>query len=150
MRLWLERWNLGIYPIFRVDWACKVLTTLGNLVPHRVKAALLRTHWNGWLTAKRWQKSSERRDCRCCFGCNAPDAIEHYADCSVVSDFARRYLRLPRINSLQNRLADFLVLSFASPDQNQDEVWKQALRIQLRYTEPTTCGDITSMLLLLP
>ena len=33
----------------------------------------------------------------------------------------------------QDRLADFLVLNFASPDQNQDEVWKQALRTAAIY-----------------
>ena len=44
MRLRLERWNLGIYLTFRANRAFKVFSTLGNLVPHRVKAALLRTH----------------------------------------------------------------------------------------------------------
>ena len=75
-----------------------------SAVPPRVKAALVRTWFNGWCTGRRFQ----RQDCSCIFGCSAEDSIEHYSECRVVKDFAWRYLALPPTSS---SLSDFLLLS---------------------------------------
>ena len=133
MRCKLSRWNITIFPRRRTDRALLVYKTLQDIVPPRVLSAILRTHWNGWITARRLQRRTEARQNKCCFGCEAPDAIEHYASCTSVSDFARNYIRIPRADSPQLRLEDFLLLNFASPSLHTDSLLKQAVRTACVY-----------------
>eukprot|EP00959_Pyramimonas_sp_CCMP1952_P054540 1140117-Pyramimonas_sp.AAC.1 len=63
---------------------------LRTATPPCVRAALLRTWFNGWCTGRRFQQQRA-----CIFGCALDDSIEHYARCPVVRDFARRRLALP-------------------------------------------------------
>ena len=133
MRSKLNRWNINVFPRRRTDRAFLVYQTLHDMVPPRVLAAILRAHWNGWITACRLQRRTEARQNKCCFGCEAPDAIEHYASCTSVADFARSHLRLSRADSLQLRLEDFLLLNFASPNLRKDTLFKQALRTACVY-----------------
>eukprot|EP00959_Pyramimonas_sp_CCMP1952_P188673 3946033-Pyramimonas_sp.AAC.1 len=73
-----------------------MLQHLAPLVPPRVWASVLRTLWNGWVTARRWP-GGPMAGSSCIFGCrHARDSIEHYASCDAVADFARRRLGIPR------------------------------------------------------
>jgi hypothetical protein len=60
----------------------------------RVAAAVWRTLWNGWCTARRFQGTSQ-----CRFGCghpNAADSLEHYFFCDILVKFGVGYLGLRR------------------------------------------------------
>ena len=133
MRSKLHRWNISVLPRRRTDRALLVYQTLHDMVPPRVLAAILRTHWNGWITARRLQWRTDTRQNQCCFGCEAPDAIEHYASCTSVSNFARSHLRLSLTDSLQLRLEDFLLLNFSSPSLRKDTLFKHSLRTACVY-----------------
>jgi len=129
----LDRWNVPAFPGQRMERAYLVFQNLKHLVPPRVLAAILRTYLNGWVTAKRMQKRPSDPSNRCCFGCACPDSIEHYANCSVISEFARTKLRIRREDSIPDRMANFLILNHASPSRNQDAIVKQALRTAVIY-----------------
>ena len=64
---------------------------LGKLVAPRVLSAVIRTLYNGWCTARRFQSSG----C-CCLGCpyEGTDSIEHYARCRHTNAL-RSQLQLP-------------------------------------------------------
>ena len=133
MRSELNRWNISVFPRRRTDRALLVYQALHDMVPPRVLAAILRTHCNGRITSRRLQRRTEARQNKCCFGCEAPDAIEHYASCTSVSNCARSHLRPPRTDSLQLRLEDLLLLNSASPNLRKDALFKQALRTACVY-----------------
>ena len=111
----------------------EVYSTLRGQVPCRVLAALLRTHWNGWITARRMQCQGEVIANRCCFGCQERDSVEHYAHRQVVAAFAWSHLRLPRPATSQARLANFLVLNRRAPQAHANELTRQALRTASVY-----------------
>lgn len=71
----------------------------------------------------------------CVFGCSptAEDAIEHYANCPVVADFAARRLRIPLAATPQDRLRDFLILDHANPANVPVLVTKKAIRTAAVY-----------------
>ena len=129
----LGRWPLGIFPRIRAGRAMKVYAALQGYVPCRVLASLLRTHWNGWITARRMQRQGEANANRCCFSCQERDSVEHYAHCQVVAAFAWSHLRLPRPATPQALLADFLVLNRGAPQTHIHELTRQALRIASVY-----------------
>ena len=126
----LARWPLSLFPRLRADRALRILPALRALVAPRVLAALVRTHWNGWVTARRLQHT---RGATCCFGCSAPDSIEHYANCVHVSSFALSYLRLPRPVTPPQRMADFLALDIPSPVAHSDVLLLKTLRTATVY-----------------
>ena len=81
--------------------APEVFLDLSEAAPPRVCAALFRTLWNGWCTARRFQKEGS-----CCLGCSpfARDCIDHPAVCPFA-------LRLKRCSGLKrSSLASFLCL----------------------------------------
>ena len=133
LRKRLDRWDIFVLPGHRVARAINTLHVLDTMVPHRVKAALIRTQWNGWLIARRLQKSGPLRDTTCCFGCSLPDPIEHYARCQHVSTFAWSFLRLPRAQTPQERLSDFLLLGRPRVDNSADLLRRKALRTATVY-----------------
>jgi len=71
------------------------LQMLPSLVPPRICAAVLRTIFNGWCTARRFQKRRTTLN-RCLLGCgaDAEDSIEHYCCCPAVQDTLWCKLRL--------------------------------------------------------
>ena len=63
--------------------AHKNLLRLASLVPPRVSSAVIRTQWNSWCTACRFQHKYSAVD-KCLFGCaDAHDNIEHYSRCGI-------------------------------------------------------------------
>ena len=114
----------------RVDRAVAMLRGLSTEVAPRVQAAVIRTHWNGWTTARRFQ---QRRGC--IFGCtNGEDSIEHYACCRVVSEFSCCRLGLPRPSARTELLADFLVLQPSLHQGGGSILARKALRLYAVYT----------------
>jgi hypothetical protein len=86
-RVKLARWGLPT-PIGILSRRAKNrFVHLSSLVPPRVLSAVFRTLWNGWCTARRFQRVSP-----CCLGCDdiAQDSIEHYCRCPVMHEFAFR------------------------------------------------------------
>jgi len=73
------------------------LPRLGKLVAPRVVAAVLRTLYNGWCTARRFQSVG----C-CCMGCQylGTDSIEHYARCPLTSQLREQLHLSERFHSL--------------------------------------------------
>ena len=72
--------------------ACKNLLWLGRRVPSRVHLANIRLHYNGWHTARRYQ----RRAGSTCLFCNADvseDSIEHILKCDFVHSLFPRCLK---------------------------------------------------------
>ena len=74
-------------------------------VPVKVALVLFRSCFNGWCTARRFQK---KESC-CLLGCSSEfgeDSIQHYAHCPIVMDFAKTRLGLPMscIGGMQNFL----------------------------------------------
>ena len=72
--------------------ACKNLLWLGRRVPSRVHLANIRLHYNGWHTARRYQ----RRAGSACLFCNADgseDSIEHILKCDFVHSLFPRCLK---------------------------------------------------------
>ena len=91
----LSRWGLAV-PIGTLSRRAPVIfTRLKMLAPPRVVAAIFRTQWNGWCTARRFQQEGT-----CCLGCsqNARDCIEHYAACPRVRSLKVRFLGLRDIS----------------------------------------------------
>ena len=78
-RFWrrrLARWRIGLPAAARPLRAQEILHLLRSALPPRVRAALVRTWFNGWCTGRRFQQR-----CACIFGCPAEDSIEHYSLC---------------------------------------------------------------------
>lgn len=106
----------------QVGRAMAVARRLSTLVPPKIRAALLRDWLTGWCTGRRFQQP-----CPCIFGCPGEDAIEHYAVCSVVQQFARHTLAL---HAGTDGLADFLVLDAILSDT---ELVRRAVRTSAVY-----------------
>ena len=103
------------------------------LVPPRVWAAVLRTLWNGWLTARRWP-SGPMAGATCIFGCaGSEDSIEHYCVCREVAGFARRRLGLSAAASPAASRADFLILDRPPRQRPLAELTLRALRVAAVY-----------------
>jgi hypothetical protein len=101
----LRRWQLLVPAGILARRSIRVLEHAFHLVPCRVALVLFRTWFNGWCTARRFQKLQSVCLLGCaagqCEGCH--DSIEHYATCPVVVNFASRGLHLPS-NLIGSRL----------------------------------------------
>ena len=124
----LLRWEVSLFPRRRAERALRMLPALSRVVPPRVVAAVLRTLLNGWATHRRFQQHGD-----CCFGCQAEDSIEHYADCPVVWDFSYRALGILRPTSRQARLANFLMLDITNMASISVEMTCRAVRVAAVY-----------------
>ena len=105
----LRRWECGTPAEGLAQRAMTVLPRLAQHVAPRVLAAAIRTQWNGWCTARRFQQSA-----KCCFGCprgQGEGSIEHYAECVRVAGISRAMLGLPRGETRERRLGEFLLLA---------------------------------------
>ena len=108
----LARWNHGLFPRVAVQRFRKLMAAVCTATPPRVAAAVWRTLWNGWVTSRRMRTlSQEERGCIYCCGQAAADSIEHYANCSILAQFAMVRLNLARPPAGTARLAQFLLLS---------------------------------------
>ena len=111
VRAKLCRWNLAGVPNITANRCTRTLDHLGRLVPPRVCAAVWKTIWNGWTTARRYQKKG---NCLlCCGGRYAEDSIEHYARCSVVREVGRTFLGMQQ-SSYDKWLGNFITLGVNS------------------------------------
>ncbi|CAK0879300.1 unnamed protein product [Prorocentrum cordatum] len=129
----LQRRSLPASLQRRGERAASMLQHLAPLVPPRVWASVLRTLWNGWVTARRWP-GGPMAGSSCIFGCrHAMDSIEHYASCDAVADFARRRLGIPRAPSPEAGLAQLLLLDRAADQRPQQELTLWALRTAAVY-----------------
>ena len=119
----LARWHCGLTA---PDMAARALATypeVARVVPPRVLAACLRSLWNGWCTARRFQGHAG-----CCFGCpDGEDSVEHYANCREVAIVASALLDLPRAASQESRLAHFLLLDPMHDAATASELRRRAL-----------------------
>ena len=107
----LQRWHLGGSTGTMALRIVAGLQELRRLVPPRVSAAVLRTLWNGWTTAGRFQQKA-----KCLLGCTCDggeDKIEHYATCPIVASFSRSFVGTRR-EAGRSRLGNFVVLGFDS------------------------------------
>ena len=92
------------------------MATLVRVVPPRVIAAVIRTIWNGWCTAARFQRVSP-----CVLGCShsAEDRIEHYAYCKFTKWVANRMFHL---SSHELSLATFLLLEDSMSEERIGQI----------------------------
>ena len=108
MRSKLLRWEVPVFPRARAERALRLLPRPRTLVPPRVMAAVIRTWWNGWVTARRFQ---QRCGSRCIFGCGAgEDSVEHYSMCKVLWAFSAGFLGMQPAPHPAQRRAAFLLL----------------------------------------
>ena len=135
----LARWSVPVLPGRRPARAQHNLLQLGSRVPPRVQSACLRALLNGWATERRMQLSHTRGARGCMFGCDAPDSIEHYANCRVVSDFSWARLGLRRMSSPSDRLAQFLLLDRKVASCDRDRMVRQAIRLAMVYKVHNLC-----------
>ena len=82
----VDRWQLQGPPARTARTIHRNLLKLRRLVPPRVRAAVLSTLYNRWVTDRRMR--SIRRHCQdtCVLGCSAraKDSIEHYIHCPII------------------------------------------------------------------
>ena len=117
-----------MFPRVRAQRAVRALCSLATLVPPRVVAAVFRTLYSGWCTARRFGGRA-----RCLF-CNTPDgdSIEHITVCRVLAQFGRDFLRLPYYPVPGPRRLAFLLLEPRSQVGNT-QLALGALRIAAAY-----------------
>ena len=109
LRAKLARWRLPIYPRLRAIRGSAVLQRLARLVPPRVVAAVLRTWFNGWCTAHRFQAHG-----RCLFGCSmGQDSVDHYMGCLMLHRHGQLRLRLRAAPTFEERGLRFFLLAGA-------------------------------------
>ena len=86
-----------------------MLQRLARLVPPRVVAAVLRTWFNGWCTARRFQANG-----RCFFGCSmGEDSVDHYMGCPRLHRHGQLRLRLHVAPTFEERGLRFFLLAGA-------------------------------------
>ena len=119
----LARWQCGLAAEEMVDRALATYPAVARSVPPRVLSACIRSLWNGWVTARRFQ-----RHANCCFGCaGAEDSVEHYATCPLVAAVAASQLGLPRPGAPAAQLASFLLLEPPPSPGTATELRRRAL-----------------------
>lgn len=128
----MQRWKIqDLPPRVLTDRVTTLLSTLSTILPPKVTAAVLRTLFNGWTTARR----SQRIGC-CVFGCSptAHDSLEHYATCPTVHTFGRKWLGLPHHDDPLQRRYDFITLgAHQHRSLDPDITIRKAIRIYATY-----------------
>ena len=128
MREKLSIWRVQLFPRLRVTRALEVLKRLRRLVPPRVVAATLRTWFNGWCTARRFQGRDS-----CFFGCRlGEDSVHHYLRCVRLQDFGTARLRLPSEERPEARTLAALMLQPGS-SMNDEVFTRRALLVAAAY-----------------
>ena len=112
----LRRWTTLVPDGVLARRALRYVKAAFEQVPRRVALVLLRSLFNGWCTARRFQVTGSS----CLFHCSMrhsdlqEDSIEHYAHCPVVVDFARRTLHMS--NDASGTTTSFLCLDRDTPE----------------------------------
>ena len=128
MREKLSIWRVQLFPRLRATRALEVLKRLRRLVPPRVVAATLRTWFNGWCTARRFQGRDS-----CLFGCRlGEDSVHHYLRCGRLQDFGTARLRLPSEERPEARTLAALMLQPGS-SMNDEMLTRRALLVAAAY-----------------
>ena len=118
----LGRWNLTGNPNATSNRCARAFQDFKGLFPPRVSAAIWKTMWNGWTTARRFQRNA---DCLlCCGGVCGEDSIEHYAMCSVVRKVGRCFVGL-QDSHYSTWLGNFVALGL-----NQGKVDEKTLTLR--------------------
>ena len=94
----LKRWRITSVPEGTLARrACRVLRSAFTSTPVRVANVLFRTWFNGWCTARRFQKTTSTCLFHCASGSlpGCHDSIEDYAHCQVVRQFSLNTVNLP-------------------------------------------------------
>jgi len=111
LRARLDRWSVPVLPGRRVDRWIRSVTSIAKLVAPRVLAAVHRTAFNGWLTARRFQQQS-----LCVFGCvEQPDAIERYSMLFALGSTASAVVILGSVGPRQTMPSQSSLLSLRRP-----------------------------------
>ena len=133
----LDRWQLPGSPGPTVTRVSRALERLKELTAPRVRAAVWRTLFNGWTTARRFQRTG-----KCVLGCNEEfneDSIEHYAHCAAVRSLSRNFLgsgvggTQPAITSPSNAKGDFIVLGLNQGSVEDALLTKRAILVYAVY-----------------
>ena len=74
----------------------------------------------------------QNRHAQCMMGCDQEDSIQHYATCPHIMAFGASDLWIQPL-SLEDRLAGFLGVLHAKPDEHQLEVLRRALLTTAAY-----------------
>ena len=152
MRTKLMRWKLQGLPGHVAPRAHRGLCRLNGLVCPRVVAAVWRTLFNGWTTARRFQAQGQ-----CLLGCRGPfqeDSIEHYAHCGVVRNFKAKFLwDALSLHEADARSSDakgeFITLGLNLSEVDDDALARRAILVyavyctvnNIRHTNPATSGE---------
>ncbi|CAK0851197.1 unnamed protein product [Prorocentrum cordatum] len=130
MRAKFEHWEVALFPRLRAQRAVAALHRLAALVPPRVAAAVWRTLWSGWCTARRF---GGRAACLFC-GLEDGDSVEHVTVCRALaeSEFGAGHLRLPYRQDRDARRQDFLLLKPQS-EVTDARLTLGALRVAAAY-----------------
>ena len=106
-----------------------LLPRLHSLLPPKIIASLIRTWFNGWCTARRFQGCE-----RCLLGCewDNTDSIEHYCVCPKVTELRRHFELDTRFNSV----AGFMMA--VKPLQDSD-ILLNSLVVYATYSTVNTC-----------
>lgn len=124
---WLRRWCAAweYFPDAEVlaSRASRISNDIFHQLPPCVCMAVLKTWCNGWCTSRRSQKSPQK----CLFGCcNAADELEHYMECSVLSD---AFLKICTSHAYHGPLG---MLELAS--ENESTLTLRAAHIYVAFT----------------
>ena len=117
-----------LFPRLRALRALAMLHRLPKLVAPRVSAAVLRTLWSGWCTARRFGRRAPCLFCKTEDG----DSIEHVSLCPTLAQFGHADLRLPYFADAEQRRIDFLLLRHAS-ELSDARLALGALRVAAAY-----------------
>ena len=95
----IQKWPAPMAIGHRVRACSRVMKLLKKHTAPRIRAAVIRTWFDGWCTARRFGSSAA-----CRFGCrHGEDRVLHYLSCGRLWDFGRKHLQLEVPNSAEAR-----------------------------------------------
>ena len=117
MRNRLDRYEFNIFPRFAAMEAMKALDQLSSTAQPKVRAAVLGTLWNRWMTQDKMGNGKNakalhfKRNKRYMLGCGyGNDSLDHYAVCCKVSDAGRSWLGLRKVEDMVDRRSRFFLV----------------------------------------
>ena len=119
MRHKLERWNLSGLPRVTAGRCITALRILKSSSTPWVCAAALRTMWNGWPTARRFQ--GYQPCLYLCGGFFSEDSIEHYSTCPTAIRFGRSFLNI-RFNPQPTPIGNLATLGLNCSTLSDQEI----------------------------
>jgi hypothetical protein len=128
-----------------------MLKDLQRCTPPRVVAAVWKTMWNGWTTARRFQKVG--KCLLCCSSTMGEDSIEHYARCAVLRDLCHHFIGLSH-SHYSTWLGNFVILGLNHGSVCEVTLVKRAIAVyatyrtinKLRHFPCTDCNIIRDMM----